>query len=239
MPVLVAWICGCDLPGRPRPADRYVPPQEERAFGVLFQKHCAGCHGALGKLGPAPPLNEKLFLALVPDDELKGVIAHGRAGTLMPAFAVDRGGPLLDVQIEVLAKSIKAQWGSEEGAPAGAPPYRLEEAKARSPGYGDRDSGAKIFQRACATCHGDSGQGAGDAGMNAGPINDRAFLALISDQALRRIIITGRPDLGMPNYADPNGRPDGFQPLSAQDVADITALLAHWREATNQIEKGK
>ena len=32
--------------------------------------------------------------------------------------------------------------------------------------------------------------------MSGGAINAPAFLALISDQALRRIIITGRPDLG-------------------------------------------
>ena len=31
-------------------------------------------------------------------------------------------------------------------------------------------------------------------------MNEPDFLALVSDQALRRIIITGRPDLGMPNY---------------------------------------
>jgi len=62
-----------------------------------------------------------------------------------------------------------------------------------------------------------------------GAINDPNFLALISDQALRRIVITGRPDLGMPNYAGTKGRPENFQPLTAENVADVVALLASWR----------
>ncbi len=78
---------------------------------------------------------------------------------------------------------------------------------------------------ACASCHGDDGRG----GKSAGAINDPNFLALISDQALRRYVITGRPDLGMPDYADPKGRPEGFQPLTSQDVANVVALLADWR----------
>ena len=52
-----------------------------------------------------------------------------------------------------------------------------------------------------------------------------AFLALISDQASRRIIITGRPDLGMPNYAETDGRPEDFQPLTSAEIDDLVALL--------------
>ena len=48
----------------------------------------------------------------------------------------------------------------------------------------------------------------------AGALNDPDFLALLSDQALRRIAITGRSDLGMPGYSEPTGRPKGFTPLT-------------------------
>ncbi len=239
MPLLFACVSGCDLPGRPRVGDRDVPPQEERVFGVLFQKNCAGCHGVNGKLGPAPPLNDKLFLALIPDAELKRLITAGRAGTLMPAFASSQGGPLLDEQVDVLAKGIKERWGPIEPAPSRAPPYLLARAEPGSTKDADSEAGAKVFSRACATCHGANGQGDERAGTTVGAINDPDFLTLISDQALRRYIITGRPDLGMPSYADPDGRADGFQPLSAQDVANITALLATWRDDRNRIEKGK
>ena len=92
--LLAGCVTGCDLPGRPRAGDRYIPPRDEKTFDALFRRSCVGCHGADGKLGPAPPLNDRLFLALVPDAELRRVIAEGRPGTLMPAFATASGGEL-------------------------------------------------------------------------------------------------------------------------------------------------
>jgi mono/diheme cytochrome c family protein len=99
---------------------------------------------------------------------------------------------------------------------------------------GNRENGVKVFARACASCHGDRGQGGNYSGKpdgrSVGAINDPVFLALISDQALRRLVITGRPDLGMPDYAGSKGRPEGFKPLSSQEVADLVILLASWRQ---------
>ena len=66
----------------------------------------------------------------------------------------------------------------------------------------------QVFARACASCHGEQGQGGiydGDRRKPAGAINVPEFLALLSDQALRRLIITGRPDLGMPDCSDGTG----------------------------------
>ena len=66
-----------------------------------------------------------------------------------------------------------------------------------------------MWATACAGCHGQNGEGA-DIG---GAIHDPAFLALSSDQVLRRYIITGRNDLSehMPNFADTDGRDENFQ----------------------------
>ena len=44
---------------------------------------------------------------------------------------------------------------------------------------------------------------------------------LVSDQALRTLVIAGRPDLGIPTGAAIPG-----QPLSAQQVSDVVAWLA-------------
>ena len=225
--LLVCSAAGCDLPGKPKPAEQFKPPQKEMAFSVLFQENCIGCHGADGKLGPAPPLNDRLFLALAPDTELQRVISEGRAGTLMPAFAASQGGHLTDAQIKVLALGIRKEWRPSEPAPAGAPPYLARQAKTDGAAPGNRDNGLKVFTRACAGCHGDHGQGG-----RHGAINDPNFLALISDQALRRFVITGRPDLGMPDYAGTKGRPEDFQPLTAENVTDVVALLAYWRTET-------
>jgi mono/diheme cytochrome c family protein len=57
------------------------------SFDWLYARHCSGCHGADGKLGPAPPLNDPLFLKIVPERVLLDVIRAGRPGTPMPSFA--------------------------------------------------------------------------------------------------------------------------------------------------------
>jgi mono/diheme cytochrome c family protein len=96
---------------------------------------------------------------------------------------------------------------------------------------GNAEAGARVFRQACADCHGTDGKG---GPRTVGAINDpeRAFLALISDQALRRYIITGRPDLGMPDYAGgKDRRATDFRPLTGKDVDDLVALLASWRRA--------
>ena len=101
---------------------------------------------------------------------------------------------------------------------------------------GSRERGEEVFARACAGCHGPNGSGVPHKGEIHDAINDAAFLALISDQALRRIIITGRPDLGMPTYAEGDGRPKDFQPLTAAEIDDLVALLADWR-ATGSVDR--
>ena len=62
------------------PTGRIVrcPPASRPTSTVLYRRNCAGCHGADGKLGPAPPLNDPIFLAIVADDELLQVITDGR-----------------------------------------------------------------------------------------------------------------------------------------------------------------
>jgi cytochrome c oxidase cbb3-type subunit III len=226
--LLLFGSSGCDLPGRPGAADRSPSARNERSFDVLFRRNCAGCHGALGKLGPAPPLNDKLFLALISDDELKQVIYEGRPGTLMPAFAADKGGSMTAEQVFLLAEGIRSRWGSIEDVPVETPPYHPE---ARQP---DRsaaiEGGLRVFARACASCHGDRGQGgtyAGEPdGKPVGAVNVPEFLALMSDQALRRLIITGRSDLGMPNSNEGQGRPEGYKPLTSHEVTELVSLLA-------------
>ena len=147
--LLAALTAGCDLPGQPTPADRPVPANEVTDFGTLYTTHCAGCHGADGKLGPAPPLNDSIFLAIVPDAELLHVITEGRTVTPgqkspMPAFANDRGGPLTDAQVKVLAEGIKKHWETDPSLSGSLPAY-IGKAAA---GAGNKDEGARVFARA-------------------------------------------------------------------------------------------
>jgi mono/diheme cytochrome c family protein len=232
--VLAALAAGCDLPGRPNPADRPVPADEVTHFAALHATHCAGCHGAEGKLGPAPPLNDPIFLAIVPDSELLRVITEGRAVTpaqksLMPAFLREKGGQLTAAQVKVLAEGIKERWGGarSESQSLSLPPYLSAEAKSAR-----TRAGEQVFARACAGCHGHGGKNAKpkkDGERRVGAVTDQAFLALISDQALRRLAITGRPDLGMPAFDSNKGRPADFRPLSSAEIDDLVAFLAHRR----------
>jgi hypothetical protein len=52
----------------------------------------------------------------------------------------------------------------------------------------------------------------------------------MSDQALRRIIITGRPDLGMPDYRARAKAEGKVEALTSAQINQIVALLASWRE---------
>jgi mono/diheme cytochrome c family protein len=255
LPLLVALVAGCNLPGQPNPADAPVPADQVTSFDALYATRCAGCHGADGKLGPAPPLNDPLFLAIVPDAELLRVISEGRAvtptqKTPMPAFRLGKGAPLTAAQakvwaelkeetepfpeqrspltaaqVKVLAEGIKKRWGADVPATGSIPPYL---ARTRA-GGGKAEEGKRVFARACAGCHGSEGQGGKRDEGQGGAIHNQAFLALISDQALRRYAITGRPDLGMPAFDGFDGRPPDFHPLTSAEIDDLVALLAYWR----------
>jgi mono/diheme cytochrome c family protein len=235
------------LPGKPVPRDQFERPETVLTFAELFRDNCAACHGNNGRLGAGPPLNDALFRALVTLPELEQVLKEGRPGTLMPAFDLRNGGTLTEAQIQLLVFEIKGipyrvtlpkeeggnayvvadgagtvpSWGTPS-AVTGAPPLTAKS-------NGDWQAGLTVFQMSCANCHGDKGRGIDRPGSPRLALKDRTFLALSSDRVLRRYVITGRPDLGMPDFRGKEGRGDAFTPLSATDVADVTALLAHWR----------
>jgi mono/diheme cytochrome c family protein len=248
-------LSGCEPHGKPTLADMPVPNDQVVDFTKLYRLNCAGCHGRDGKMGPAPPLNDPLLRAIIPQKDVETILLEGRAHTLMPAFAFDNGGNLTRTQIQVLVHEIKGipyklvektaddpgtrvvvadpqgqapVWGIPPKAPAGVPAYAGAGAKPENLQTSAK-RGATVFSRACAMCHGESGQGMGEGKDVSDKINDPVFLALNSDQVLRRIIITGRSDLGMPSYSEPRPDSPDFKALSAEDVEDLVALLATWR----------
>jgi mono/diheme cytochrome c family protein len=150
------------------------------------------------------------------------VIADGRPGTPMPPFDKAKGGQLDTAQLQALVHGLKQTWMGAAGS-ANPPPYSATS-------VGDAARGVKIFASACAGCHGPDGKGGLFKERPIGSINDASFLTLTSDQVLRRYIITGRPDLEMPSFQERTGRSPSFEPLSAQDVSDLTALLVSWRK---------
>jgi cytochrome c oxidase cbb3-type subunit III len=209
-------IAGCDrLPGRPTQADLPLRPTNVTDFATLYGDNCAGCHGADGKSGAAIAMNNPVYLAIIDDASMHHVVANGVPGTAMPPFAESAGGSLTDHQIDILIAGIRKSWAGAADAAAGAPPYS-------SSAPGDSNSGAQVFATNCESCHGPDGKGG-----TAGSIVDPSYLALVSDQYLRTIVIAGRPELGHPDWK----HAAAGQPLSAQQVSDVVAWLASKRPA--------
>jgi cytochrome c oxidase cbb3-type subunit 3/ubiquinol-cytochrome c reductase cytochrome c subunit len=214
-------LTGCEgLPGRPRPDARELVPTEIMTFGPLYARNCAGCHGEAGRLGAARPLNDAVYLAMVPTDRMRQVIATGIQGTAQPAFALSAGGSLTDQQIDVLVQGIKERWQRPEVvADYQVPTYAAGPASSGS--VADVDRGRAVFAAVCAGCHGQGGQG----GPRGGAVTDPSYLALVSDQHLRTTVIAGRSDLGMPDW-----RLDGAAAsLTPQQISDVVAWLVAQR----------
>jgi mono/diheme cytochrome c family protein len=192
-----------------------VVPSEVSDFGALYQQNCAGCHGAEGKGGAAIALANPVYLAIARETILRRTTTSGIPGTSMPAFAQSAGGMLTAKQIDVIVTGIRERWAEPDVFHgADPPPYVSSEP-------GDSVRGSKVYATYCSSCHGAKGRG----GQKATSIVEGSFLALMNDQELRTIVITGRPELGAPDWRDNiPGRP-----MSTQDISDVVAWLASQR----------
>lgn len=131
-----AWLAGLALWG----PDRTAPPAAAHALrsgdpavvargAVIYQQHCAACHGVQGEgqpnwrdtgpdgLLPAPPHDASGHTWHHPDEQLFALTRDGVAAVIgqpgyrsaMPAFA----GTLSDGDIVAVLSWIKAQWPPE------------------------------------------------------------------------------------------------------------------------------
>ena len=212
--VLVCASCA-NSPARARATPQVMRPTEVMDFNVLYGENCAGCHGSQGKGGATIPLSDPVFLTIADDATLRRTVANGVPGTPMPAFAQSAGGMLTDKQIDAIVTGIRTRWAKPDLLrDANPPPYRAQAS-------GDPAHGAAVYATYCSSCHGADGRG----GKKASSIVDGSYLALVSDQDLRTIVIIGRPDLGAPDWrGDVPGKP-----MSAQEISDVVAWLAAQR----------
>jgi cytochrome c oxidase cbb3-type subunit 3 len=212
----VMLLSGCGTPhGRPLQGSEILAPSEVLDFETLYSENCSGCHGAEGRGGAAIALADPVYLAIADDAAIRKVIGGGVRGTAMPAFAESSGGMLTDKQIDVITTQIRARWGRRGSLDAtNLPSYTPKSA-------GNVLQGETAYKTYCESCHGPSGRG----GPKGSAITDDSFLALVSDQGLRSIVIAGRPELGAPDWRGnvPN------KPMSEQEITDIVAWLASHR----------
>jgi mono/diheme cytochrome c family protein len=121
---------------------------------------------------------------------------------------------LTEKQIDALVRGIRSWAKPDALGNQITPPYLTQ-------GLGDPQRGADAYRTYCSSCHGPNGGG----GSKASSIVDGSFLALVSDQSLRTIVIAGRPELGAPDW---RGNVEG-RPMSAQEISDVVAWLSSQR----------
>ena len=201
--------------GQPQRGDEAVAPNEVLEFGTLYAQNCAGCHGADGQGGAAIALGNPVYLAIVDRNELHKTTANGVRGTSMPAFAQLAGGMLTEQQIDAITNGIFSRWGRAGILDRTSPPSYA----ARTPG--NVEQGKLAFGTYCASCHGPEGRGTAKGSA----ITNDSFLALVSDQGLRTIVITGRPELNAPDW---RGNVPG-KPMTDQEITNVVAWLASQR----------
>ena len=204
------WMLSCAAPGQRAAEEGVIRPGEVTDFRVLYAQNCSGCHGANGQGALSVAIGRPVYLAIADNSTIRRVTEEGTAGTAMPAFSQRAGGFLTDAQIDILVRGIRA-W-SRPGNPI----------ENRPPAYsasltGNAARGQYVYMESCSSCH-------GAGGSDARGIADPSYLALVTDQHLRTVIIAGMPDLGMPDFR-------GYATqLSDADVTDVVAWLAMHRK---------
>jgi cytochrome c oxidase cbb3-type subunit III len=214
--VLSLLLSGCSSPhGQPQEDSEAIAPSQVSDFAILYSQNCAGCHGAQGRGGSAIGLADPVYLAIADGTSIRKVVANGVRGTSMPAFAQSAGGMLTNKQIDVITSGMLSNW-SRKGILDGTSPPSYAANTAGNAGHGEL-----VYRTYCASCHGQSGQG----GPKGSAITGDSFLALVSDQELRTIVIVGRPELGAPDW---RGNAPG-KPMTDQEITDVVAWLASRR----------
>jgi cytochrome c oxidase cbb3-type subunit III len=209
---LLVGSMGCNRKvGPPKDQDELMRPENVASFDRLYKQNCSACHGENGSGGPALDLANPNYQVLVDDASLKRWITSGMPGTQMPAFGESAGGFLTPQQVDVLVAGMRARWDHKDRNTSDMPTYA-------SSAVGNVEHGQDIFRVSCASCH-QQGQKM---------ITNASYLALVSDQSLRTMVIAGRPDLGHPDWKQARAG----QPLTGQDVSDVIGYLHSLRSVT-------
>lgn len=211
---LVSVLAGCESAPGARAAEA-IPPRPEQVldFSTLYNANCRACHGENGHGGPAMELGNPEYQAFADDTTLRKAIAEGMPGTEMPAFAQSAGGMLTDAQINAIIAGMRKEWSKPNAFGSATPPPYAQ------PAGGDAKHGEQVYEARCASCH---------EKPHDQQTTSAAYLSLVSDQALRTVIVAGRTDIGQPDWRMQDVK-SGTGPLSGQDVTDLVTYLGSLR----------
>lgn len=199
------------------------------ASGIdLYAAYCVECHGAAGEgLGVYRALNQE-YVRRQDAWALFDTIERGRYGTEMAAFSLEQGGVLTPAQIDNLVALL--QHGSWQVVQArveelGLTPTEVaaqtaspdELAAVTASGLTGQEAlalGLGLFAANCAECHGEQGEGTGDA-----PQLNNAYVRGMSTQQLFEIITLGVRNTDMEGFGEQ---------FSPDEKAALIYLLRHW-----------
>jgi cytochrome c oxidase cbb3-type subunit 3 len=176
----------------------------------LYARHCAACHGNLGRGGIGLPLALSKLIRSLPDSYIEITIRRGRPGRVMPAFE-DLG----DAQVQAIVAHLRGWTGGDSPVLPDAPIV------------GDASRGKVLYAEHCSECHGQNLQG----GIGTGRTFSRArshlvmppalantgFLAAASDQFIKRVILDGRQGTAMLSFRE--------RGMSDRDAENIVAFI--------------
>lgn len=168
----------------------------------LYRTYCGLCHGDRGEgyaADHASALANPDFLVSASDEFIRHAIERGRPGTAMAAYAQRYGGPLAASEIDAIVRWLRSK---QRGASLAENGYRAE-----AHGLDIRP----VYERECASCHGERGQG-----VTAESLNNATFLETATDTFLRHAIQKGRRGTAMPAFE---------RRLSAQEIEALVVYI--------------
>ena len=184
-----------------------------------YNLYCVACHqpDATGKVGFAPDIRNKDFLALASDDFLRQSIVNGRPGTAMVAWSF-----LQKEQIDGLIAYLRA-----EDLELPVEPIVVDPNKSYP---GSPLEGEGLFVTYCAPCHGEKGMGYATGGP--GPaIGGAGFLSVASDDFIYKTLEHGRGGTAMRAFLGPKA----IANLSPYEAGSVIAYLRSLNGAAQPI----
>ncbi len=190
-------------------SDREMAVKGDPKRGKLhFDVNCIACHQAdgKGKVGFAPSIRNRDFLAIASDDFIRKTIRNGRPGTAM----VPRPDLAFQAVNDIIAylRSLPI-----------ANPVEIN-VDSTLTFKGDPEEGTAKYTKYCAACHGNDGEGY-LAGVPGPGIGLAGFLKSVSDDYILQTLRQGRIATPMKPFIGSKG----IANLTVEDAHDIIARL--------------